>query len=66
LVQPQGRRWRHSFRRECAAYLDHLKGDALGRVSSRADPVESFHQAVNSKVRDIFFAPYRDFPDPAG
>jgi hypothetical protein len=35
-------------------------------VSSRADPVESFHQAVNSKVRDIFFAPYRDFPDPAG
>jgi hypothetical protein len=32
----------------------------------RADPVESFHHAVNSKVQDIFFffALYRDFPDP--
>jgi hypothetical protein len=37
---------------------------AFGQVSSRADPVESFHHAVNSKVRDIFFALYRDFPDP--
>jgi hypothetical protein len=36
---------------------------AFGRVSSRAGPVESFHQQVNSKVRDIFFALYRDFPD---
>jgi hypothetical protein len=33
-------------------------------VSTRADPVESFHHAVNSKVQDIFFALYRDFPDP--
>ncbi len=32
-------------------------------VSSRADPVESLHHAVNSKVQDIFFALYRDFPD---
>ena len=31
--------------------------------SSRTDPVESFHHAVNSKVQDIFFALYRDFPD---
>lgn len=37
---------------------------AFGHVATRADPVESFHQAVNSKVRDIFFALYRDFPDP--
>ena len=33
-------------------------------MSERTDPIESFHQAVNSKVRDIFFALYRDFPDP--
>jgi len=33
-------------------------------LSSRADPVESFHHAVNSKVREVFFALYRDFPDP--
>lgn len=36
---------------------------AFGRASSRADPIESFHHAVNSKVRDLFFALYRDFPD---
>ena len=36
---------------------------AFGLVSSRAEPVEGFHHAVNSKVRDIFFALYRDFPD---
>ncbi len=36
---------------------------AFNHVSSRADPVESFHQAVNSKVRDISFALYRDFSD---
>jgi hypothetical protein len=37
--------------------------NAFGRVSSRTDPVESFHHAVNSKVQDVFFALYRDFPD---
>ena len=36
---------------------------AFDNVSSRADPVESLHHAVNSKVQDIFFALYRDFPD---
>jgi hypothetical protein len=36
---------------------------AFGRVSSRAGPVEGLHQQVNAKVRDIFFALYRDFPD---
>jgi hypothetical protein len=36
---------------------------AFDHVSSRADPIESLHHAVNSKVQDIFFALYRDFPD---
>ena len=36
---------------------------AFDVVSSRTDPVESFHHALNSKVQDIFFALYRDFPD---
>jgi hypothetical protein len=26
--------------------------------------VESFHHAVNSLATDVFFALYRDFPDP--
>ena len=38
--------------------------NAFNQVSSRADPIESFHHAVNSKVKDVFFALYRDFPDP--
>ena len=37
---------------------------AFTRVSSRTNPVEGFHHAVNAKVKDIFFALYRDFPDP--
>lgn len=37
---------------------------AFNEVSSRADPVESFHHAVNSKVSAVSFALYRDFPDP--
>jgi hypothetical protein len=36
---------------------------AFDSVSSRTDPVESLHHAVNSKVQDVFFALYRDFPD---
>lgn len=36
---------------------------AFEDVSSRADPTESLHHAVNSKVEDVFFALYRDFPD---
>ena len=36
---------------------------AFQYVSSRADPIESFHHAVNSKVKDLMFALYRDFPD---
>ncbi len=36
---------------------------AFDQVSSRTDPVESLHHAVNSQVQDIFFALYRHFPD---
>ena len=39
---------------------------AFGHVASRANPVESFHHAVNAKVTDPVFALYRDFPDPVG
>lgn len=33
-------------------------------VASRGEPVESLHHGVNSLVQDVFFALYRDFPDP--
>lgn len=38
--------------------------DAFSHVATRNDPVESFHFAVNSKVTNLKFALYRDFPDP--
>jgi uncharacterized protein DUF6614 len=37
---------------------------AFSAAASRTDPVESFHHAVNSLVKDVLFALYRDFPDP--
>ena len=37
---------------------------AFKNVSSRRDPIESKHFAVNSLVANIKFALYRDFPDP--
>ncbi len=37
--------------------------EAFRQVASRTDPVESFHHAVNSKVSEVKFALYRDFPD---
>jgi hypothetical protein len=36
---------------------------AFGQVAARADPIESFHHGVNSLVKDVIFALYRDFPD---
>ncbi|HEY1329509.1 MAG TPA: DUF6614 family protein [Casimicrobiaceae bacterium] len=36
---------------------------AFDEVSTRADPLESLHHAVNAKVQDVYFALYRDFPD---
>ena len=60
LAPPQLREWHIALDFDDLAQLD----TAFGQVSSRADPVESFHHAVNSKVQDVFFALYRDFPDP--
>jgi hypothetical protein len=60
LGPPQLREWHITVD---FADLTQLDG-AFGQASTRADPVESFHQAVNSKVQDVFFALYRDFPDP--
>ena len=37
---------------------------AFVTVSTRSDPVESLHHAVNSRVRNFQAALYRDFPDP--
>jgi hypothetical protein len=59
LGPPQLPEWHITLDFRNMAQMD----DAFGRVSSRTDPVESFHHAVNSKVQDIFFALYRDFPD---
>jgi hypothetical protein len=60
LAPPQLREWHITIDFENLTQIDA----AFGQVSSRADPVESFHHAVNSKVQDAFFALYRDFPDP--
>ena len=38
--------------------------DAFTSVSTRHDPVEGLHAAVNSKVTDFSSALYREFPDP--
>jgi len=38
--------------------------DAFARVASRREPAESAHFDVNSKVTNLTFALYRDFPDP--
>ncbi len=37
---------------------------AFQAVSTRADPIETFHHAVNSRVENFKAALYRDFPDP--
>lgn len=37
---------------------------AFRAVSTRDDPVESLHHALNSQVANARFALYRDFPDP--
>jgi hypothetical protein len=60
LAPPQLREWHITLDFENMTQMDR----AFGQVSARADPAESFHHAVNSQVSDIFFALYRDFPDP--
>lgn len=59
LGPPQLPLWNITIEFENLAQMDQ----AFNRVASRADPVESFHHAVNSKVENIFFALYREFPD---
>jgi hypothetical protein len=44
---------------ESLAELDTV----FGVVAQRVDPVEALHRAVYSKVKDLRFALYRDFPD---
>lgn len=46
--------------------FDDLAGlDAtFNHVATREGAVENFHHAVNSKVSNVKFALYRDFPDP--
>ena len=60
LAPPQLREWHLTLEFEGLPQLDA----AFSEVSTRFNPVESFHHAVNSKVQDAFFALYRDFPDP--
>ena len=38
--------------------------DAFTVVSTRADPVEEYHEGVNSLVTNFQAALWRDFPDP--
>jgi len=59
LGPPQLPQWHMTIDFKNMAQMD----EAFGLVSSRTEPVESFHHAVNSKVQDLFFALYRDFPD---
>jgi len=37
---------------------------AFQAVSTRNDPIEGLHAAVNQRVQGLRFALYRDFPDP--
>lgn len=38
--------------------------EAFREVSSRREPIESLHVAVNQSATNLTFALYRDFPDP--
>jgi len=38
--------------------------DAFNLAATRADDVEPLHFGVNSKIAEVKFALYRDFPDP--
>lgn len=60
LGPPQLPEWHLVIETEGLAQLDA----AFSRVSSRTDPIEGFHHAVNSLVDEVFFALYRDFSDP--
>ena len=38
--------------------------EAFSMAASRSGDTESMHFGVNSKIREVKFALYRDFPDP--
>lgn len=59
LGHPAFPEWHVWIELESLAQLDQ----AFHHVATRANPVESFHHAVNSKVTDLMFTLYRDFPD---
>ena len=59
LGHPNLPEWHVTLEFDNLAQMDR----AFESVSTRKGPVESFHHAVNSKVTDLFFALYRDFPD---
>jgi hypothetical protein len=59
LGHPNLPEWNITIDFQDMAHLDA----AFGEVSTRANPVEGLHHAVNSKVKDVFFALYREFPD---
>lgn len=60
LAPPALREFHISIETDGVAQLDQ----AFKIVSTRSEPVESLHHAVNSRVENAFFALYRDFPDP--
>ncbi|RDD61863.1 DUF6614 family protein [Ferruginivarius sediminum] len=60
LGHPSLPEWHITIDFEDMAQMDR----AFAQVSTRADPVEGLHHAVNSRVGHVFFALYRDFPDP--
>ena len=60
LGPPQLREFHLMLEVEDMAQLDR----AFNHVAARDEPVESFHHAVNSLASDVFFALYRDVPDP--
>ena len=38
--------------------------EAFSMAASRSGAAETLHHGVNSKIADVKFALYRDFPDP--
>lgn len=59
LVPPQLREFHITIEFDDLVQLQ----SAFDSVAARTDPIESLHHAVNSRVQDVFFALYRDFPD---
>jgi hypothetical protein len=52
--------WHISIDFDNLAQLDR----AFSLMASRSEPIETLHQAVNSRACNLIIALYRDFPDP--